>query len=430
MEESTVAQSIQVMNQDLIHLERFDGENFTRWQEKVKFFLTAFHLAHILADDLETIPEEKADDSKELKEKRKKHKEEDYLCRGHILNALGHTVYNAYRNIGTAKELWTALDNKYRIEEASNQKFLIGNFMDYKMSDSKSIMTQVHELLNVISDLKVAGVNLDESFLVGVIISKLPSSWNGYKKKLKHDEKKHTLESIQRHLRIEEDSRIRESKDEQTDFMSKANAVEDGKSNNYLGPKNTNQFKNHHQNKKKNQKKIKGNCYYCQKPGHMARDCRKRKKNIQNQGNQVNMTDDKYVATVCDANSVDIESGWWLDTGATIHICKDRSLFKTYEKTEDGNEVKVANNFRSKVVGKGTVEFSFTSGKTLTLVNVLHVPDMCKNLISGDLLNKRGFKLVYESDKFVLSKNGTFIGQGYSCNGMIKLNLINNISSV
>ncbi|KAK0571806.1 hypothetical protein LWI29_021874 [Acer saccharum] len=229
MEESTVAQSIQVMNQDLIRLERFDGENFTRWQEKVKFFLTAFHLAHILADDLETIPEEKADDSKELKEKRKKRKEEDYLCRGHILNALGHTVYNAYRNIGTAKELWTALDNKYRIEEASNQKFLIGNFMDYKMSDSKSIMTQVHELLNVISDLKVAGVNLDESFLVGVIISKLPSSWNGYKKKLKHDEKKHTLESIQRHLRIEEDSRIRESKDEQTDFMSKANVVEETK---------------------------------------------------------------------------------------------------------------------------------------------------------------------------------------------------------
>ncbi|KAI9178190.1 hypothetical protein LWI28_023694 [Acer negundo] len=290
------------MNQDLIRFERFDGENFTHWQEKVKFFLTTFHLAHILEDDLETIPKEKADDSKELKEKRKKRKEEDYLCRGRILNALGRTVYNAYRNISTAKELWTALDNKYRIKEA------------------------------------IAGVNLDESFLVEVIISKLPSSWNGYKKKLKYDEKKHTLESIQRHLRIEEDSRICKSKDEQTDFMSKANVVEDGKSNNYLGPKNTNKFKNHHQNKKKNQKKIKGNCYYCKKPGYMTQDCHKRKKYIQNQGNQVNMTEDKYVATVCDVNSVDIESGWWLDTVATIHICKDRSLFKTYEKTEDGNE--------------------------------------------------------------------------------------------
>ncbi|KAI9200533.1 hypothetical protein LWI28_009526 [Acer negundo] len=119
---------------------------------------------------------------KELKEKQKKCKEEDYLCRGHILNALEYTVYNAYRNISTAKELWIALDNKYHIKEASNQKFLIDNSMDYKTSKSNSVMTQVHELLNIISDLKVAGVNLDESFLVGVIISKLPSSWNGYKK--------------------------------------------------------------------------------------------------------------------------------------------------------------------------------------------------------------------------------------------------------
>ncbi|KAK3230092.1 hypothetical protein Dsin_001973 [Dipteronia sinensis] len=103
----------------------------------------------------------KADDSKELEEKRKKRKEEDYLCNGHILNALERTVYNAYRNIGIGIEPWTTLDNKYRIEEASNQKFLIRNFMDYKMSDSKLVMIQVHELLNVISDLKVARINLD-----------------------------------------------------------------------------------------------------------------------------------------------------------------------------------------------------------------------------------------------------------------------------
>ncbi|KAM7502162.1 hypothetical protein LguiB_001066 [Lonicera macranthoides] len=256
MENSSIAHSIQVMNQDFIRLDHFDGENFTRWQEKMKFFLTTFHIAYLLEDDLEVIPEEKADDFEALKEKRKKRKEVDYLCRGHILNALGNSVYNTYRNIGTAKELWIALDNKYRIEEASNQKFLIGNFMDYKIKENKSIMTQIHELLNIVSDIKAAGVNLDESFLVGVIISKLPPSWNGYKKKLKHEEKSHTLESLQRHLRIEKDSRIRESKDEQTDAISKANFVEDEKSNNnFLKPRNNTQFKKNAKNK--NKKRIK-----------------------------------------------------------------------------------------------------------------------------------------------------------------------------
>ncbi|KAL0332969.1 UNVERIFIED_CONTAM: Retrovirus-related Pol polyprotein from transposon TNT 1-94 [Sesamum calycinum] len=41
-----------------------------------------------------------------------------------------------------------------------------------------------------------------------------------------------------------------------------------------------------------------------------------------------------------------------------------------------------------------------TSGKELTLIDVLHVPDIRKNLVSGSLLVKSGFRLVFESNKF------------------------------
>lgn len=60
------------------------------------------------------------------------------------------------------------------------------------------------------------------------------------------------------------------------------------------------------------------------------------------------------------------------------------------------------------------------------LVNVLHVPDIRKNLVSASLLCKKGFKTVLESDKLILSKNGLFVGKGYSCNGMFKLSVNNN----
>lgn len=106
MQSSSVVNSIQVMNQDFIRLDdHFDGENFTRWQENKNIFLTTFHLAYLLENDLEVILEEKPNDFKELKEKRKKRKEADYLCCGHILNALGNSINNAYRNTRTAKEL-------------------------------------------------------------------------------------------------------------------------------------------------------------------------------------------------------------------------------------------------------------------------------------------------------------------------------------
>ncbi|OVA08189.1 hypothetical protein BVC80_7971g5 [Macleaya cordata] len=50
---------------------------------------------------------------------RMKRKEEEFLCRGHILNALSSPIYTAHRHIQTAKELWTTLQEKYRIEESS-----------------------------------------------------------------------------------------------------------------------------------------------------------------------------------------------------------------------------------------------------------------------------------------------------------------------
>ena len=89
-----------------------------------------------------------------------------------------------------------------------------------------------------------------------------------------------------------------------------------------------------------------------------------------------------------EANSVRVEEGWWLDTGATVHVCNDKSQFKTYKECTDGREVQVANGVRAKVVGTGNIDLKFSSGKVLTFVDILHVPKMTKNLVSGDRLNK------------------------------------------
>ena len=76
-----------------------------------------------------------------------------------------------------------------------------------------------------------------------------------------------------------------------------------------------------------------------------------------------------------------------------------------------------------------------TSGKQLTLNNVLYVSKIRKNLVSGSLLNKHGFRMVFESDKVILSKSGMYVGKGYVSDGLFKLNVItiinkNNKSSV
>ena len=65
-----------------------------------------------------------------------------------------------------------------------------------------------------------------------------------------------------------------------------------------------------------------------------------------------------------------------------------------------------------------------TFRKELTLNDVLYVLEIQKNLVSGSLLNKHGFQMVFESDRVVLSKNGMYVGKSYVNDGLFKLNVM------
>ncbi|GJV13853.1 zinc finger, CCHC-type containing protein [Tanacetum coccineum] len=124
---------------------------------------------------------------------------------------------------------------------------------------------------------------------------------------------------------------------------------------------------------------------------------------------------------------------WWSITtppGATVHVYKDRCWFKTYESLNDGSILHMGNESTTLVHRRGCVDLRFSSGKIVSLLNVLHVPNIRKNLVSSSVLNNYGYKQVIESNKFVLSKHGVFIGFGYLSNHMFRLNIVNdNIGS-
>jgi hypothetical protein len=94
---------------------------------------------------------------------------------------------------------------------------------------------------------------------------------------------------------------------------------------------------------------------------------------------------------------------WWIDTGANIHVCADIFLFSSYQVGGTGSLL-MGNRSHVRALGVGMVNLKLTSEKIVRLKNVLHVPTIKKNLVSGSLLCKDGFKLVFESNKCVLSK--------------------------
>ncbi|GJX18203.1 pol polyprotein [Tanacetum coccineum] len=85
-------------------------------------------------------------------------------------------MYNVYCKTTTAKELWESLERKYKTEDAGTKKFVVARFLDYKMVDSKSVVSQVQDLQVLLHDIHAEGMTLSETFQVAAIIEKLPKA--------------------------------------------------------------------------------------------------------------------------------------------------------------------------------------------------------------------------------------------------------------
>jgi hypothetical protein len=108
---------------------------------------------------------------------------------------------------------------------------------------------------------------------------------------------------------------------------------------------------------------------------------------------------------------------WWLDSGANVHVCSDTSLFSSYQITWDSSVI-MRNESYASVHGVGMVPLKLTSGNIMQLKNMQYVPSINKNLVSVSLLYRDGFKVVLESNKFIMSKSEQFIAKGYVCGGL------------
>nr|KYP56550.1 hypothetical protein KK1_002791 [Cajanus cajan] len=63
----------------------------------------------------------------------------------------------------------------------------------------------------------------------------------------------------------------------------------------------------------------------------------------------------------------------------------------------------MGNGSLARIIGLGRIELELSLGNYLVLDEVFHVSEIRKNLISATLLVQQGFKVVFESNRVVIS---------------------------
>ncbi|XP_019252755.1 PREDICTED: uncharacterized protein LOC109231550, partial [Nicotiana attenuata] len=293
-------------------LGKFSRANFKRWQQKVFFWLTTLGMQKFTSEDTPVPAADMPDNEKFMIVEAWKHA--DFLCKCYILSALDDDLYNVYNAMNTLKELWDALEKKYKTKDACLKKFVVAKFLDYKMIDSK-----LQEIQLIFHDLMAEGMVVNEAFQGATMIEKLPPSWRDFKNYLKHKSKELKLKDL---------------------------------------------------TKEQNKKKFKDNYYNCGKAGHKAPNCRLPKKDKKKgQANLVEKNDeiDNLCAMLLEYNQGGNPKERWIDSGATRYVCDVKEAFATYSTAGPEEELSMENTTTTKIEGYGKIFLKMTTCELLLL---------------------------------------------------------------
>ena len=111
---------------------------------------------------------------------------------------------------------------------------------------------------------------------------------------------------------------------------------------------------------------------------------------------------------------------WLINSGASFHFTPHREWFCEYDKY-DGGDVLLGDDRKAKIVGHKKLKLKLQGGRVRTLLGVLHIPALAKNLISVSKLDDAGVKTVFEKDTSKMVRGALVLMWGVRIGTLYKL---------
>ena len=303
-----------------------------------------------------------------------------------------------------AYQVWKKLEDLYQRKNAQNKAYLIRRLVNLKYKDGQNASEHLNNFQEILNQLATMKLLLDDEVQALILLSSLPDSWETLVVMLSNStaSDKLTLTMVKDSILNEANRRKEQGL---TDTNSEALVTEQrGRSKNrsFHGKRDDGSHdKNNHEKSRGRSKSRKDvTCYYCKRPGHFQRECRKYKRDQDKTNGKKEETQsttavafDDEVMIACDDACINLtcqEPSWVIDSAATYHVTSRRDFFSSYSKGDFGH-VRMGNDAVANIIGMGDVCLETNTGCRLLLRNVRHVPDIRLHLISACVLDDESY---------------------------------------
>ncbi|KAM1500447.1 hypothetical protein ACFX10_023002 [Malus domestica] len=400
---------------EVFKIERLNNVNYRIWKRRITYLLTHDKTLYTIKDERPLGPSRVYN----------KWVEDNELAKATILNYMEDKLIPLYEEYDSAKEIMDVLEKKYGPKSQTYIQLLLEKYNGTKMEETDSMVDHITKMEVMAKDLANAGHPVSDQMQVSVLLGSLPNSWENVVTSMTYGQVELTMNTLPAMLAIEE---VRKNYRKKETGQGRANLLiaEDSQKN------KQHMHKPHSSNKRPNFKKFghrkhnkfkgkESTCYNCGETGHYRYKCPKRRKN--------NKTPKELILTVSEALIAEDQGQWWIDSGATRHVSKDKSCFINFkEKALGEHRLYMGNNTYVDVLGEGDCKIK-NSKSTIVLKNVLFAPNIRRNLVSVSVPEKKGFETRFMNGAVTIGKKGYIYIRGIRVDDMYSVCINKSISS-
>ncbi len=395
-----------------VRIAPLDGTNYDNWKFRIEMLLTARKLFGYASGEIQLSAE--ADDAQKAA-----FKEKDNETRAIISIHVSDNQLVHVRNCKSASEAWEALKNQFQRKSLVRRIDLRDKMSYMRMKEGENALDFLDQMCRLRDQLLEMGGSMPENDFCEIVLGKLPASYNSLRT---------TLDTIG-----EAELSWEKVKGLILTVADRAQIASEGETfDNALMTRQIKNTKTGSDGKK---------CFKCQKVGHLAKDCWSKLKN--QRGYAKGRGHDNRNATptqqtllsstsALTVNSDDNEA-WIIDSGATQHMSSQDSNMSNYEKLQTGKKIYLADNKTLEAEGQGDITMKCVlpnkESKDVTFGQVLHVPDLQKNLISVPSITKNGGSVNFSGEKCEISTQEGLVAVGHKEGNLYVLDFDENVSN-